>query len=128
MIPFTGPPFAMTRWVAQTNQNYVSHLPYNWTVDSIHGFQGTRQPAIWMGESGSVAVIPGVSRGASSESPKLKTTFEERGMKMNKDTEVITPSYYSVVLEDGVGGQILVEQSASKRSLLSVAFRTTHGL
>ena len=24
MIPSTGPPFAMTRWVAQTRQNYVS--------------------------------------------------------------------------------------------------------
>ena len=65
-----------------------------------------------MGESGPVVIIPGVSRGA--ESLKVKTGFEERGMKMRKETEVITPSYYSIVLEDGVDGEILVEQSASK--------------
>ncbi|KAF9461450.1 glycoside hydrolase family 92 protein [Collybia nuda] len=119
-IPSTAPPFAMTRWVAQTHQNYVSVTPYNWTADTIHGFQGTRQPAIWMGESGPVVVIPGVSRrgsgkGVDMDGLKLKTKFEERGMKMKKETEVITPSYYSVVLEDGYGGEILVEQSATSR-------------
>src|SRR5882762_9863803 len=50
MIPSTAPPFAMTRWVAQTRQNYVSMTPYNETDTSIHGFQATHQPAIWMGE------------------------------------------------------------------------------
>jgi hypothetical protein len=39
MIPSTAPPFAMTRWVAQTRQNYVSMTPYNITDTSIHGFQ-----------------------------------------------------------------------------------------
>ena len=39
----------MTRWVAQTRQNYVSMTPYNQTDTEIHGFQGTHQPAIWMG-------------------------------------------------------------------------------
>src|ERR1700734_2863975 len=39
MIPSTAPPFAMTRWVAQTRQNYVSMTPYNDTDTSIHGFQ-----------------------------------------------------------------------------------------
>lgn len=100
----------MTRWVAQTHQNYVSVTPYNWTASYIHGFQGTRQPAIWMGESGPVIVVPGVSRG---EQPNLKTTFQERGLRMRKETEIITPSYYSIVLDDGYGGEILVEQTAS---------------
>lgn len=111
MIPSTAPPFAMTRWVAQTHQNYVSVTPYNWTATTIHGFQGTRQPAIWMGESGPVVVVPGVSRG---EELKVISGFEERGMKMKKETEIITPSYYSIVLEDSVGGEVLVEQSASE--------------
>ena len=43
MIPSTAPPFAMTRWVAQTRQNFVSMLPYNETDTSIHGFQVRRQ-------------------------------------------------------------------------------------
>lgn len=101
----------MTRWVAQTHQNYVSATPYNWTARTIHGFQGTRQPAIWMGESGPVVVVPGVSRGKAL---KVNASFRGRGMIMKKETEVITPSYYHIVLEDGVGGEILVEQSASK--------------
>ncbi|KAM6489357.1 hypothetical protein JOM56_015258, partial [Amanita muscaria] len=45
MIPSTGPPFPMVRWVAQTDRNYVSKTPYNWTSKMIRGFQGTRQPA-----------------------------------------------------------------------------------
>ena len=39
MIPSTAPPFAMTRWVAQTTENRVSVTPYNHSDTSIHGFQ-----------------------------------------------------------------------------------------
>ncbi|KAF8224652.1 hypothetical protein L208DRAFT_1380995 [Tricholoma matsutake] len=92
----------MTCWVAQTHQNYVSVMPYNWTATTIHSFQGMRQPAIWMGESGPIIVFPGVNSG-----------FQERGMRMKKEIEVITHSYYSIMLEDGVDGKVLVEQSAT---------------
>lgn len=51
IITLIAPPFAMTRWVAQTRQNYVSVTPYNISETMIHGFQGTHQPAIWMGMS-----------------------------------------------------------------------------
>ncbi|KAF4574330.1 hypothetical protein EYR36_005663 [Pleurotus pulmonarius] len=107
MIPSTAPPFAMTRWVAQTRQNYVSVPPYILTDTSIHGFQGTHQPAIWMGESGQVVVIPGAG--------DIKSNFEDRGMDFNKDTEVRTASYYSVELDALEGGTILAEQSATSR-------------
>ncbi|KAG5643250.1 hypothetical protein DXG03_001300, partial [Asterophora parasitica] len=102
----------MTRWVAQTHQNYVSVTPYNLTASTIHGFQATRQPAIWMGESGPVVVVPGVTR---KDKIQLKASFKERGLRIRKETEKITPSYYSVVLEDGLGGEVLVEQSATSR-------------
>ncbi|KAH7923196.1 glycoside hydrolase family 92 protein [Leucogyrophana mollusca] len=107
MIPSTAPPFAMTRWVAQTRQNYVSVTPYNYTDTSIHGFQGTHQPAIWMGESGQVIVSPG----AGDVHPK----FEDRGMKFSHDQEVVSASYYSVHMEAQQGGKILAEQSATSR-------------
>ena len=118
MIPSTAPPFAMTRWVAQTHQNYVSRTPYNWTATAIHGFQATRQPAIWMGESGPVVVVPGVSPQYDEKKDKvdIKSIFESRGLRIRKETEVITPAYYSVVLEDGLGGSVHVEQSASTSS------------
>ncbi|KAG6899890.1 hypothetical protein C0993_005689 [Termitomyces sp. T159_Od127] len=102
----------MTRWVAQTHLNYVSVTPYNWTASTIHGFQGTRQPAIWMGESGPVIVVPGVTE---ADHAAIKSTFEERGLKIVQDSEKITPAYYSVLLDDGHGGEILVEQSATSR-------------
>jgi hypothetical protein len=105
MIPSTAPPFAMTRWVAQTRQNYVSVVPYNYTDASIHGFIGTHQPAIWMGESALVVVVPGAG--------KVKDRFEERGMGFSHEKEVVSASYYSVELEPIEGGTILAEQSAS---------------
>ncbi|KAK7001649.1 glycoside hydrolase family 92 protein [Favolaschia claudopus] len=107
MIPSTAPPFAMTRWVAQTHQNYVSVTPYNHTATTIHGFQGTHQPAIWMGESGQVVVVPGTG--------SVKSKFEDRGLRFSDDTQIISPSYYRVELDTGDGGRILAEQSATSR-------------
>ncbi|KAJ6506363.1 glycoside hydrolase family 92 protein [Mycena vitilis] len=107
MIPSTAPPFAMTRWVAQTHENYVSVTPYNHTASTIHGFQGTHQPAIWMGESGQVVVAPGIGQ--------VKSRFEDRGLGFSNATEVISPSYYRVELESGSDGAILAEQSATSR-------------
>ncbi|OCH93281.1 glycoside hydrolase family 92 protein [Obba rivulosa] len=107
MIPSTAPPFAMTRWVAQTRQNYVSVTPYNYTGTKIHGFQGTHQPAIWMGESGQAIVVPGAGT--------VQSVFEERGMPFDHDHEVSTASYYSVQMDALEGGTILAEQSATSR-------------
>ncbi|CDO69451.1 Glycoside Hydrolase Family 92 protein [Trametes cinnabarina] len=107
MIPSTAPPFAMTRWVAQTRQNYVSVTPYNYTDTKIHGFQGTHQPAIWMGESGQAIVTPGAG--------KVQSIFEHRGMPFSHADETSTASYYSVVMEAVEGGKIYAEQSATSR-------------
>ncbi|EMD41146.1 glycoside hydrolase family 92 protein, partial [Gelatoporia subvermispora B] len=107
MIPSTAPPFGMTRWVAQTRQNYVSVTPYNYTDTKIHGFQGTHQPAIWMGESGQVIVVPGAG--------VVRPLFEDRGMSFSHEREVSTASYYSVEMDGLEGGTILAEQSATSR-------------
>lgn len=104
MIPSVAPPFGMTRWVGQTHENYVSRTPYNVSdAEVIHGFQGTHQPAIWMGESGNVAVVPGVGQ--------VLRKFDERGMK--KQAETIGPVLYSVDLLAADGGNIKTEMSAS---------------
>lgn len=105
----------MTRWVAQTRQNYVSVTPYNITDASIHGFQGTHQPAIWMGESGQVIVVPGAG--------DVQSVFEKRGMDFSHDDEVITPSYYSATLQARTGGTILAEQSASEYAFSMIVHR-----
>lgn len=102
----------MTRWVAQTRQNYVSVTPYNHTDTTIHGFQGTHQPAIWMGESGQAILVPGVGT--------VKPLFEDRGMSFTHDDEALSPSYYQVKLGLTDGGVILAEQSASTSKLSRV--------
>ncbi|KIJ44801.1 glycoside hydrolase family 92 protein [Sphaerobolus stellatus SS14] len=107
MIPSTAPPFAMTRWVAQTRQNFVSVTPYNLTDTKIHGFQGTHQPAIWMGESGQVVVAPGVG--------KVTPSFEERGIPFSHNDEVATASYYSVKMRPETGGVIHGEHASTSR-------------
>ncbi|KZV62243.1 glycoside hydrolase family 92 protein [Peniophora sp. CONT] len=107
MIPSTAPPFAMTRWTAQTRENFVSMTPYNVSDTHIHGFQGTHQPAIWMGESGQVVVVPGAG--------KIRSKFDERGMAFDMESEVLTPSYYKVEMDAVEGGRIVAEQSATSR-------------
>jgi hypothetical protein len=37
MVPSTAPPFAMTHWVAQTCQNYVSMTPYRYLHTWVSG-------------------------------------------------------------------------------------------
>ncbi|KAF7333029.1 Glycoside hydrolase family 92 protein [Mycena venus] len=91
MIPSTAPPFAMTRWVAQTHENYVEPIS---------------QPFGW-GESGQVVVVPGIG--------DVKSRFEDRALGFSNATEVITPSYYRVDLDAGNGDAILAEQSATSR-------------
>ena len=95
----------MTRWVAQTRQNYVSVTPYNYTDTSVYGFQGTHQPAIWMGESAPVIVSPGAGI--------VHPVFDDRGMTFVHTNEVATANYYSVLMDAIEGGFILGEQSAS---------------
>ena len=98
----------MTRWTAQTRQNYVSMTPYNYTDTTIHGFQGTHQPAIWMGESGPAIIAVGAGQ--------VQPVFENRGMSFTHENEIATASYYSVLMDAIEGGTIHAEQSASKRT------------
>ena len=60
MVPSTAPPFAMTRWTPMTRENGISRCAYHHGDDTIIGFLGSHQPAIWMGDWGQVAVMPGV--------------------------------------------------------------------
>lgn len=113
MIPSTGPPFPSVRWVAVTDRNYVSVLPYNASHAAgagVAGFQGTRQPAIWMGESAPVTVVPGFASGSN-----VKVGFEERKLVRGRAGEMASPAYYKVELAgDGGENRVVVEQSSSE--------------
>ncbi|KDR71062.1 hypothetical protein GALMADRAFT_281953 [Galerina marginata CBS 339.88] len=123
-IPSTAPPFGMTRWVAQTQTHYVSATPYNWTLDKVMGVVGTRQPAIWMGESAPISVSAGVGR-------NVVVDFDQRGLEVLRGTdgqkkEVVSSGYYNVELDDGHGGSIIIEQTATSRvAHLRFTFKST---
>ncbi|KAF9480738.1 hypothetical protein BDN70DRAFT_893891 [Pholiota conissans] len=124
MIPSTAPPFAMTRWVAQTQVHYVSATPFNWTLDRVMGVVGTRQPAIWMGESAPISVSAGVG-------DEVIVEFEKRGLEVLRGSdgqkkEVVSVGYYTVDLDDGHGGTVKIEQTATSRvAHLRFTFQTT---
>lgn len=105
MIPSVGTPFGMTRWTAQTRLNYVSMCPYNQTDTRVHGFIGTHQPAVWMGESAPFQVAAGLG--------DVVTDFHQRGLEFKRKDEYASQNYYSNVLS-GAGGKIEAELSASK--------------
>ncbi|KAI0197595.1 glycoside hydrolase family 92 protein [Astrocystis sublimbata] len=108
MVPSVSVPFGMTRWTAQTRENYISTVPYSDYDVRIHGFQATHQPAIWMGEMGQVVVVPGWG--------EVKGRFEGRGMRFGKggEEERSSPYVYEVRLDadtEGTHGGNLTEDA-----------------
>ncbi|WVQ99719.1 hypothetical protein IAU59_006861 [Kwoniella sp. CBS 9459] len=107
MIPAVAPPFGMTRWSPQTRENYVSMCPYNQTDTKLHGFIGSHQPAIWMGESAPSEISAGLGEPI--------TDFQQRGLPFNREDEYASPNYYRNILDAGNQGKIQVEMSATPR-------------
>ncbi|KAK1222798.1 hypothetical protein PQX77_014324 [Marasmius sp. AFHP31] len=113
--PSVAPPFGSCRWVPQNQQNWVSQTAFNYSESyrdhgRIHGFIGTRQPAIWMGESAWAGVVPG-------SGDVVKTGWEERALDVVNGTEEFGVGSYGVELElpDEEGGGVKVEMSATSR-------------
>lgn len=98
MIPSVSVPFGMTRWTAQTRENYISQVPYHDNDSFVHGFQATHQPAIWMGELGQTVIMPGWSN-------EIKPAFEQRGLYFHKEDESSTPYVYEVLLDADTEGE-----------------------
>ena len=101
-------PSIFFRWTAMTLENDVGTCPYHYTDSIFYGFLATHQPAQWMGESGEIAVCPGLG--------EPKVAFDERGLRFSHDDEVSTPQYYKVSLRTSVQSQIIAEVSATSRS------------
>lgn len=93
-MPAVGIPHGMTNWVAQTQATEKKcYPPYYYFQDRFQGFQASH----WMNGSctqnyGSVTIMP--IQGKFAVKP------EERSSKYSHDTEVASPSYYSVMLDD----------------------------
>lgn len=79
--------------------------PYNQTDTRLHGFIGTHQPAVWMGESGPAQIFAGLGN--------VVTDFEKRGLDFDRADEYASANYYRNVLQ-APHGNIEVEMSASE--------------
>lgn len=104
-MPFVTTPFGMTNWTAQTRENRISVSSYSFEDDTISGFIGTHQPAIWMGDYGYVTLTPEVDA--------VKIAPEARKLPFRHSDEITTPYYYSVLMDAGQSRHIRAEVTAT---------------
>jgi predicted alpha-1,2-mannosidase len=115
IVPAIGRPHAMTTWTPQTQATETKCIaPYYYNDPKINGFRGTH----WLNGScvqdyGSVSIMP--------ISGQLRPSPSERGSTFKHSSEVVTPAYYSVTLDDYA---IRAELSAHTRAgLLAFTFQ-----
>src|SRR6059058_1210008 len=106
-MPFVTTPFGMTNWSAQTRENRISVSSYAFEDDTIAGFIGTHQPAIWMGDYGYITLMPQVG--------ELRTTPETRQLTFSHSDESAKPDYYAISLRAADGTRIRAELTATER-------------
>ena len=106
-MPSVGPPFAMTNFVAQTGENFMSRMNYFYEDSSIIGFLASHQPTVWMGDYGYVSLMP--------QTGDLKLLPKERALNFNHANEVSTPYYYSVLLNAANNETIKAEIASTSR-------------
>ncbi len=93
-VPFAGVPFAMTHWTPQTRATEEKCIaPYYYDDSAFQGFRGSH----WMSGSctqdyGSVTIMP--------MKETLQVAPREWASTYSRDTEISTPAYYKVHLED----------------------------
>jgi predicted alpha-1,2-mannosidase len=104
-MPLVTTPFGMTNWTPQTRQNRISVSSYAYEDNTISGFIGTHQPAVWMGDYGYVTLMPQFGH--------LQTTVEYRQMPFSHADEVTTPYYYSVKMGADPARRIFAEMTAT---------------
>jgi predicted alpha-1,2-mannosidase len=104
-MPCVNVPFAMTNFVAQTGENKMSRMVYQYEDKKVIGFTATHQPTVWMGDYGYVSVMPQIG--------ELKVLPEERSLPFDHKDEISTPYYYAVALNAGNGQKIRGEIAGS---------------
>jgi predicted alpha-1,2-mannosidase len=100
-MPCVNVPFAMTDFVAQTGENKMSRMVYQYEDNTVIGFTATHQPTVWMGDYGYVSVMPQVG--------KLEVLPGERALHYSHQDEIAKPYYYAVKLNTGGGSKIKAE-------------------
>ena len=105
--PVVGVPFGMTGWTPETRSTEAKCIsPYYYDDTKITGFRGSH----WLSGSctqdyGSVTLMPTVG--------ELKVNPEQRASRFQHTSEVMSPAYYSVRLDDY---NLQVELAATTRA------------
>ena len=105
-LPAVTRPFGFTQWTPVTRDHFVSARPYHYDDTRIHGFLGTHQPAVWMGDYGYVSLMPGVGPVTLGQS-----------LPFRHEDESAAPHRYRVEMQTEKG-RIAVEMAASDHSAL----------
>ncbi|HEY9196414.1 MAG TPA: GH92 family glycosyl hydrolase, partial [Mucilaginibacter sp.] len=92
-MPCVNVPFAMTNFVAQTGENKMGRMCYQYEDKTVVGLLATHQPTVWMGDYGYESVMP--------EAGNLRVLPDERKLGYDHKDEVSKPYYYSVKLKAG---------------------------
>ncbi|WP_150110644.1 GH92 family glycosyl hydrolase [Granulicella mallensis] len=115
--PVVGVPFGMTGWTPETRSNEAKCVaPYYYNDTKITGFRGSH----WLSGSctqdyGSVTVMPTVG--------ELKVSPEQRASRFQHTSEVMSPAYYSVHLDDY---NLQVELAGTTRAgMMRITFPST---
>lgn len=108
--PFVGSPFAMTSFLPQTRENFIGSMAYLYDDSYIIGFLASHQPTVWMGDYGSVSIMP--------QTGELRVLPEERKLKFDHKDEEASPYYYSVNMQTAEHGTIRGEMAARSRCAL----------
>lgn len=98
--PAVAAPFGMTFWTPRTGQE--SGWIYQYTAESLRGFQATHQPSPWMGDYGNFGVMPFVGQ----------STRQLPSSAFSHDEETSKAYHYAVELKDF---DIRAEMSATTR-------------
>jgi len=100
-MPCVNVPFAMTNFVAQTGENKMSRMCYQYEDKTVIGFTATHQPTVWMGDYGYVSIMP--------QTGKLRVLPDERILTYDHKDETSKPYYYAVKLNTGNNEKIKAE-------------------
>jgi predicted alpha-1,2-mannosidase len=100
-MPCVNVPFATTNFVAQTGENKMSRMCYQYEDKTIIGFTATHQPTVWMGDYGYVSIMPQIG--------KLRVLPGGRVLTYDHKDEISRPYYYSVKLNAGGNKKIKAE-------------------
>lgn len=95
--PMTAMPFGMHGWSPQTGEN-GDGWKYQYSKDSIRGFQQVHQCSPWVGDYAVWSLMP--------VSGELKTDQTERAAQFSHANETARPHYYRVAFDNGTIAEI----------------------